>query len=39
MGKDAQVKASFPDGADEGRLQYEPPRLLFRGGEAPRLPG
>src|SRR3954470_12026175 len=31
MGKDAQVKASFADGPDEGRLQYEPPRLLFRG--------
>lgn len=31
MGKDAQVRASFADGADEGRLQYEPPRLLFRG--------
>jgi hypothetical protein len=31
MGKDAQIKAVFADGADEGRLQYEPPRLLFRG--------
>jgi hypothetical protein len=31
MGKDAQVAAQFADGADEGRLQYEPPRLLFRG--------
>ncbi|WP_309645387.1 DUF3052 family protein [Phenylobacterium sp.] len=31
MGKDAQVRATFPDGADSGRLQYEPPRLLFRG--------
>ena len=33
MGKDAQVRASFADGADEGRLQYEPPKLLFRGRE------
>jgi len=31
MGKDAQVRARFPDGADSGRLQYEPPKLLFRG--------
>lgn len=31
MGKDAQVRATFADGADEGRLQYEPPKLLFRG--------
>lgn len=31
MGKDAQVEASFPDGPDQGRLQYEPPKLLFRG--------
>ena len=31
MGKDAQVRARFADGADEGRLQYEPPKLLFRG--------
>ena len=33
MGKDAQVEARFADGADEGRLQYEPPKLLFRGAE------
>jgi hypothetical protein len=33
MGKDAQVAAQFPDGADEGRLQYEPPKLLFRGAQ------
>jgi hypothetical protein len=33
MGKDAQVRARFADGADEGRLQYEPPKLLFRGAE------
>lgn len=31
MGKDAQVEARFADGPDSGRLQYEPPRLLFRG--------
>ncbi|MEO8113784.1 MAG: DUF3052 family protein [Phenylobacterium sp.] len=31
MGKDAQVTAVFADGADQGRLQYEPPKLLFRG--------
>ena len=31
MGKDAQVAARFADGEDEGRLQYEPPKLLFRG--------
>lgn len=31
MGKDAQVSARFADGTDEGRLQYEAPKLLFRG--------
>jgi len=31
MGKDAQVAAQFADGPDEGRLQYEAPKLLFRG--------
>ena len=31
MGKDAQVRATFADGEDHGRLQYEPPKLLFRG--------
>ena len=31
MGKEAQVTATFADGADEGRLQLEPPRLVFRG--------
>jgi hypothetical protein len=31
MGKDAQVTAHFADGPDEGRLQYEPPKLIFRG--------
>jgi hypothetical protein len=33
MGKDATVSAQFADGADAGRLQYEPPKLLFRGRE------
>ncbi|MBI1196926.1 MAG: DUF3052 family protein [Phenylobacterium sp.] len=33
MGKDVQVGARFADGADEGRLQYEPPKLIFRGRE------
>lgn len=31
MGKEAQVAATFADGTDEGRLQLEPPRLVFRG--------
>jgi hypothetical protein len=31
MGKDARVEAVFADGADSGRLQFEPPKLLFRG--------
>ena len=31
MGKEATVTAEFPDGPDEGRLQYEPPKLIFRG--------
>jgi hypothetical protein len=31
MGKDATVRAVFADGPDEGRLQYEPPKLIFRG--------
>jgi hypothetical protein len=33
MGKDAQVVARFADGPDEGRLQYEAPKLLFRGAQ------
>lgn len=33
MGKEAHVRAVFADGADEGRLQYEPPKLVFRGRE------
>jgi hypothetical protein len=44
MGKEAQVRAVLADGEDEGRLQYEPPRLIFRGRarsvfEAPALAG
>ena len=31
MGKDAQVRAVFAEGEDVGRLQYEAPKLLFRG--------
>ena len=31
MGKEAEVRAVFADGDDFGRLQYEPPRLIFRG--------
>ncbi len=33
MGKDAHVAARFAEGPDEGRLQYEPPKLIFRGRE------
>jgi len=33
MGKDATVTATFGEGPDEGRLQYEPPKLLFRGAQ------
>ncbi|MGA0605089.1 DUF3052 domain-containing protein [Phenylobacterium sp. VNQ135] len=33
MGKEAHVRAVLADGADEGRLQYEPPKLVFRGRE------
>src|SRR5688572_21167966 len=33
MGKDAQVAARFAEGPDQGRLQYEPPKLLFRGAQ------
>ena len=33
MGKEANVTAQFPDGADEGRLQFEPPKLIFRGAQ------
>jgi hypothetical protein len=31
VGKEAHVEAVFADGADAGRLQYEPPKLIFRG--------
>jgi hypothetical protein len=31
MGKTAEVRAIFADGEDAGRLQYEPPKLIFRG--------
>ena len=34
MGKEAQARAFWPDGGEEtGRLQYEAPRLVFRGSE------
>jgi hypothetical protein len=33
MGREAEVRAVFADGPDEGRLQYEPPKLVFRGRE------
>ena len=33
MGKEAHVAARFADGADEGRLQYEAPKLTFRGAQ------
>ena len=34
MGKEADVEARWPDGTVvAGRLQYEPPKLIFRGAE------
>lgn len=34
MGKEAEVEARWPDGGgDRGRLQFEAPRLIFRGAE------
>ena len=34
MGKDAEVEAFWPEGGGgRGRLQYEPPKLIFRGAE------
>ena len=33
MGKEATVQATFADGPDEGRLQYEAPKLVFKGRE------
>ena len=31
MGKEAQVRAHLEGGEDQGRLLYEPPKLIFRG--------
>jgi hypothetical protein len=31
MGKEAHVRARLADGEDEGRLRFEPPKLIFRG--------
>jgi hypothetical protein len=31
MGKEAEVRAVFAEGEETGRLQYEAPRLIFRG--------
>jgi hypothetical protein len=31
LGKEATATARFADGPDEGRLQYEPPKLVFKG--------
>jgi hypothetical protein len=33
VGKEAEVDARFGDATDHGRLQYEPPKLIFRGAE------
>jgi hypothetical protein len=33
LGKEATVTAVFADGAEEGRLQYEAPKLVFRGAQ------
>jgi hypothetical protein len=33
LGKEATVQAQLADGPDEGRLQYEPPKLVFKGRE------
>ncbi|MET0271808.1 MAG: DUF3052 domain-containing protein [Phenylobacterium sp.] len=33
MGKEATVQAQLADGPDEGRLQYEAPKLVFKGRE------
>ena len=33
MGKDIQTTGVFADGPDAGRLQYDAPRLLFRGAQ------
>jgi hypothetical protein len=31
VGREAAVRASLADGVEDGRLQYEPPKLIFRG--------
>lgn len=31
MGRDIHTTGVFPEGPEEGRLQYEPPNLIFRG--------
>ncbi|HEV7385637.1 MAG TPA: DUF3052 domain-containing protein [Phenylobacterium sp.] len=33
MGKEATVTAVFADGAEKGRLQFEAPKLVFRGAQ------
>jgi hypothetical protein len=33
MGKEATVTVVFADGVDEGRLQFEPPKLVFKGAQ------
>jgi hypothetical protein len=33
MGKEAEVRAIFAEGEETGRLQYEAPRLTFRGAQ------
>lgn len=33
MGKEAEVRAVFAEGEETGRLQYEAPRLVFRGAQ------
>lgn len=33
MGKEATVTATFADGSEDGRLQFEAPKLVFRGAE------
>lgn len=33
MGREAQVRAVFADGPDEGKLQLELPKLIFRGAQ------
>jgi hypothetical protein len=33
LGKEATVTAAFADGAEQGRLQFEAPKLVFRGAQ------